>query len=158
MTSRAPTPLSPWEDITLRFITAAAEAGARAPTADDLQEACGCSSVSTTVNLVASLERRGLIAVDRYQRARRITIVATGKATAPVTNMTPHWRTRPRPAAMPSIGTTYIQDRKPDLVREMMVAARQDGMSLQDFMAELVWAGWQARAAAIQPSATPDQG
>ena len=75
-----------------------------------------------------------------------MTVLATGKSTAPLANKTPHWRTQPRPAAMPSIAPSHVQMRAPDLAQEMMGAARGEGMSFQDFLAELVWAGWRARA------------
>jgi DNA-binding MarR family transcriptional regulator len=142
--------LKGWERTAYEVLFDAAERGAPAPTADDLQAACGCNSVSTTVNLVQRLEQRGLIAVERYQRSRRITITATGKATAPVKNATPHWRSQPRPRDMPSIGLQIALQRKPDMLNQFLVAARREGLTVQDFIAELVWAGWQARAAAIQ--------
>ena len=80
---------------TLALLVDAAEAGRPAPTADDIQEHTGCNSISSTVGFVQKLEKRGLISVERFQRSRRITILATGKRTAAVANQTPHWRSGP---------------------------------------------------------------
>ena len=134
---------------TLALIAEATEAGRPAPTADDIQERTGCNSISTTVHLVQRLERRGLILVERFQRTRRITVLETGKRTAAVGNQTPHWRSGPRPRAAPAVPLSYVQQRKPDLAREMIVAARREGLSVQDFLGALVWAGWQARLKAM---------
>ena len=146
--------LSSWERIALAAIMEAADSGSPAPTCDELVERCGCNAVSTTADLVKRLERRGLIRVERYQRSRRIHVLATGKATAEPMNKRPHWRTTPRPTSLPSVAPSYVQQRKPDLAREIIVAARHEGLSVQDFIAELVWAGWQARAASIQSNAS----
>jgi len=135
---------------TLALITEATEAGRSAPTADDIQERTGCNSISTTVHLVRRLERRGLILVERFQRTRRITVLSTGKRTAAVSNQTPHWRSSSRPRAAPSVPISYVQARKPDLAREMIVAARREGLSVQDFLGALVWAGWRARLKAME--------
>lgn len=141
--------LSEMERETLALIAEATEAGRPAPTADDIQERTGCNSISTTVNMVRRLELRGLILVERFQRTRRITLVSTGKRTAAVSNETPHWRNTPRKRRAPSVPLSYVQQRKPDLAREMIVAARREGLSMQDFLGELVWAGWRARAKAM---------
>jgi DNA-binding MarR family transcriptional regulator len=141
--------LTEMERETLALIAEATEAGRQAPTADDIQERIGCNSISTTVNLVRRLELRGLILVERFQRTRRITLVSTGKRTAAVSNETPHWRSAPRKRSAPSVPLSYVQQRKPDLAREMIVAARREGLSMQDFLGELVWAGWRARAKAM---------
>jgi len=138
------------ERVALALIAEAAEAGRQAPTADDIQERTGCNSISTTVNLVRRLELRGLIEVERFQRTRRITVVSTGKRTAAVSNETPHWRKGPRPRSVPAVAISYVQQRKPELAREMIVAARREGLSVQDFLGELVWAGWKTRLQAMK--------
>ncbi|MEO8375366.1 MAG: MarR family winged helix-turn-helix transcriptional regulator [Sphingomonas bacterium] len=150
--------LTEMERVALVLIAEAAEAGRQAPTADDIQERTGCNSISTTVNLVRRLELRGLIEVERFQRTRRITVVSTGKRTAAVSNETPHWRKGPRPRSVPAVPISYVQQRKAELAREMIVAARREGLSVQDFLGELVWAGWKARLRAMkegQPSPLP---
>ena len=141
--------LTAWEREVLTCIAEAAEAGRAAPTGDELQERCGCESISTTVHLVQRLERKGLIRVERFQRTRRITILSTGKATAPVINQTPHWRTRKRPGRIPSASLHALKSRDPNMAIAIIKAARREGMALDDFIAELVWAGWQAREEAF---------
>lgn len=88
------------------LLVAAADAGAPAPTSDDLSAAVGANCLSSAVWLVQKLEKRGLIVVKRYQRARVITIVDTGKSTAepPKRSRIPHWRAsgrkgKPRPVS-----------------------------------------------------------
>lgn len=76
---------------------AAAEAGARAPTADQLcelldEDGSGGPSISGTVLMLRRLEQRGLIRIRRFQRYREVQIVATGKWTAAAPCRTPHWR------------------------------------------------------------------
>ncbi|MES2055273.1 MAG: hypothetical protein V4564_04965 [Pseudomonadota bacterium] len=143
-------PLTLWEQRIFATIVDAADAQRLAPTADELQAACGCNSVSTTVHIVQRLERRGLIHVERYQRSRRMFITATGKATAPVCNKTPHWRTIPRPKSAPTLSVQQLRQRQPDLAAEIIRAAHRDGMRIDDFIADLVWRGWQQREAARQ--------
>jgi DNA-binding MarR family transcriptional regulator len=143
--------LRDWDAKAFDLIQACANNGDRAPTCDELVDATGASCVATTVNIVKRLERLGLIQVDRYQRERRITVTATGKSTAPVKTKTPHWRSRPRPVSMPSISVTYVQQRAARNRREQSIAeqfssaAHAEGLSVQDFIAELIWAGWQVR-------------
>ncbi len=146
MNARDRAALTEWERKTLALIAEAARTGRRAPTADDIQEHTGCNSISTTVNIVQSLEKRGLISVERFQRSRRITILETGMRTAAVINETPHWRSGARPRSTPSVPISWVQARKPDLARQLIVAARHEGMSVQDFLGALVWAGWKVRA------------
>lgn len=150
--------LNEQERLTLELITEAAHAGRPAPTADDIQEHTGCNSISSTVSLVQRLERRGLIAVERYQRARRMTVLATGKRTAEVINRTPHWRNLARPRSAPSVAISYVRQRRPDLGREIIVAARREGLSVQDFIGELVWLGWQVRDERIAAAAQAREG
>ena len=142
--------LRPAETIVMNMIKRAAELGLPAPTADQIQEAVGCESSSTPTALVKYLERDGLITVDRYQRERRITITATGKATASVKNPAVHWRNRPRPSSLPSIAPSYVQQRKPELARQIIVAANRERLSVSDMLLELIWTGWQVRECSIQ--------
>jgi DNA-binding MarR family transcriptional regulator len=137
------------EQVVLGILVEAAEHGARCPSNEDIAEKLGFA-LSAPPQILNRLERRGEIAVERYQRSRRVTVISTGKATAPVKNKTPHWRAVPRPASMPSLSPTYVQQRRPDLARDMMVAARHEGLTFQDFVLELIWAGWCSRQAVIQ--------
>jgi hypothetical protein len=134
-------PLTADQRVVLKAIVAAARAGARAPTADDLLALLPHrESVSTTVNIIQALEARGMIKVERYQRSRRI-ILPSGKATAMPTNTTPHWRDRPR--NIPSPARAAIE-RRPEPAEAIMAEARKAGRAPQDFLADLVWIGWQA--------------
>ena len=60
----------------------AASAGAVCPNYLDLNELVGFESSSASPNIVARLERKGLIVVRRYQRFREVQITATGEWTA----------------------------------------------------------------------------
>ncbi len=74
--------LSRSEEIILMEIAQAAKDGRVCPTYLDLNEAIGAESSSTSPSIVARLERKGLITVQRYQRFRTVTICATGETTA----------------------------------------------------------------------------
>ena len=130
------------ETIAYQAVFAAAEAGAPCPSADDLAEALGFRSVSGTVDVLHRLERRGLIKVDRYQRGRQVTIVSTGKKTAEPSCRVSHWRIARPPVPTPPIA--MIRERKPDVARDIEMAARRDGRALQDYLGDLVFAGWSA--------------
>lgn len=64
-------------------LVSAAERGDKAPANWLLAEMVGNQSMATGARLVARLEERGLIAVERTRCSRVITIVASGKRTAP---------------------------------------------------------------------------
>jgi len=88
---------APWEkDMNVyRAIYIAADRGLPCPRADDLAEIIGGEeggAISTTVLIMHRLEHRGLIQTERYQRARVVTIMETGKRTAEPRCKTPHWR------------------------------------------------------------------
>lgn len=140
----------PWEAMVYRELSRAADENRTCPTVTDLCVLLDCSPGGTTAGIIKRLERRGLIKVDRYQRERRVTIVATGKSTAEVRTPAPHWRTRPRPASMPSVAPTYLTAKRASMGSALVSAAQQEGMSVQEFIAELAWTGWLQREAAIQ--------
>jgi hypothetical protein len=119
---------------------------------DDLDDAIGTdnSSGSTQTGVCRALERRGLIQTRIYQRGRQFIVTATGKESAEPANKTPHWRTVPRPAKLPGVALASIQARRPDLAGEIIAAARSEGLSVQDFLLELLWTGWQDRGQAIR--------
>lgn len=78
--------LNEFEQITLKMISDAAEDGRPCPSNLDIEMELGCSSASVAPTVVKMLETKGLISVTRYQRAREVTIHATGKSTAPHPN------------------------------------------------------------------------
>lgn len=78
-------------------LTRCAELGLPCPRADDFAELLGGEeggAISTTVLVMHRLEQQGLIHVERFQRARVVTILASGKRTAEPNCKTPHWRSR----------------------------------------------------------------
>lgn len=75
--------LNRFEKITFGMICEAANAGLPCPSNLDIEMELGCNSTSIPPNVISSLERKGLIVVIRYQRAREIMITETGKATCP---------------------------------------------------------------------------
>jgi hypothetical protein len=82
----SPAQLTPAEAIVYRMIYDAAEAGEPCPMNIDIEIAIGANSSSMGPVTVKRLERKGLIEVSRYYRARIVRIVATGKETAPPPN------------------------------------------------------------------------
>ena len=135
-----PRPLSVSEREILKALTRAADAGAPCPMNAVLDARIGASSASTSATIVKRLEGWGLIRVERWQRERRVTIVATGRATAQVRTRAPHWRDRPRniPAPTPQ----RVKQRDPDRFDAILAAARGEDRELAEFLADLVWLGW----------------
>lgn len=80
--SKGQADLTPAEAIVFQAINAAAENDEVCPNVLDLLELVGCESLSTPPTIVKRLEAKNLIRVIRYQRFRRVQIVATGKWTA----------------------------------------------------------------------------
>lgn len=74
--------LTQWEMIAYDAIYNAAESGEPCPLNLDIEMMLGCNSTSTAPKVVRRLERKGLIVVERFQKYRRIQVVATGKWTA----------------------------------------------------------------------------
>jgi hypothetical protein len=89
-------------DLVLSMINDAAERGVRAPGNDDIAAEIGASSGSSGSNAIALLEAMGKITVTRYHSGRVITIIETGKSTAPIPGKL-HWSvrgvTKSKPAA-----------------------------------------------------------
>ena len=147
---RVPLPgtLFPSHIAAFRFIEAAANGG-RYVTAAELDNVIGTDNVSgsTQAGICRALERWGLIATTKFQRGRQFTILATGAKTAAPRNTTPHWRTLnpARPKKMPCIAAEAVKRSEPDLARQMLAAAREEGMSMPEFLLELLWVGWRAR-------------
>lgn len=84
------------EAVVLRMLNAAAEAGVRCPTNQEIADALGMASTGGPARLVAALEDFGVISVRRYQVTRVVTISASGKSTAAPASSQPHWRDRPQ--------------------------------------------------------------
>lgn len=146
--ARVPLPgtLYPSHILAFRYIEAAANEG-RYVTAADLDAAIGSENVagSTQAQACRALERAGLIATAKFQRGRQFTVLATGRKTAAPRNTTPHWRTVKPPRRLPSLAPEAIRRSEPDLARQMLRAAREEGMSMPELLLELVWVGWRFR-------------
>lgn len=80
------TEMLPPETIVCDAIWQVAEAGQPYPLNLDFEMLIGCSSSSYAPRLVKQLEKRGLIKVVRFQRFRRLQIVATGEWTRKASN------------------------------------------------------------------------
>lgn len=74
--------LSPAEATVYGMICEAAAAGQPCPVNIDLEIAAGFNSTSMGSKTVQRLEAKGLIVVERLQRARRVQVVQTGQWTA----------------------------------------------------------------------------
>lgn len=72
------------DETVLAMLIKACEMGDECPSNYVLSAACGFSAPNTVVPVIARLEQRGLIKVVRGSRARKVTIVATGKSTREV--------------------------------------------------------------------------
>lgn len=121
-------------------LSQAAEMGQLCPTADDLAEVSGVSSVSTTVALMHSLESEGRIEVQRYQKSRQVMITASGLSTAPPANTAPHWRERSESVPAPAIHS--IRQKEQKVSEAIETEARRLNVSLSDFLSDLVYIGW----------------
>lgn len=135
-----PRPLSHSEREILAALTRAAEQGTACPMNAELDARIGANSASTSATIVKRLEGWGLIRVERWQRERRVTIVATGKATAEVRTRAPHWRDRPRNIPAPTPQRVKLRD--PERFDAILAAARREERELAEFLADLVWLGW----------------
>lgn len=73
--------------IAMAMLTKAADMGDMCPSNYVLAFACGVSAANGACVIIARLEQRGLITVQRSSRLRKVTIVATGKSTNEVINV-----------------------------------------------------------------------
>lgn len=135
-------PLSPREAQVLSALSEAAESGVRCPSNEDLADLCGFSTIASPPGVLARLQTMGFIRVRIAQKGRQVTIMATGKSTAPMTNPAPHWRDRPRDVPTPSIDK--LRQQRPDDVSCILREAQRAGRAPADFLADLVWRGWAA--------------
>jgi hypothetical protein len=126
-------------------LSVAASNGEICPTADELQEVSGVESVSTTVALMHILEREQRIVVQRFQKSRSVTIVATGDSTATPENQTPHWRDLP--GKPPSVSPHGFAQRYQDKAQVIHAGARNEGKSLQEYLDECILLGLEVKEA-----------
>jgi hypothetical protein len=114
----------------------ASEEGVPALIGEEVAELLGCANGGGTMNGIEQrMERNGWIRVDRFQRWRRVTIMATGKSTADVGTPAPHWRTRPEHQVEPF---ALLRMRHPETAAAVLVQARRQRKSPAAFLAELI--------------------
>lgn len=76
----------------MRMIETAVANGKPCPSNIDISHKLGMQSPSGAVKVLASLEKRGLIEIERFGASRRVTIAATGRSTAVIGSQRPHFR------------------------------------------------------------------
>lgn len=86
-------PLNARERRLLDWLVDIADRGERAPTNEAIATYLRLGSPGTASGVLAALEQKGWIAVERGNRARVVTIMATGRRTAGHVDQ-PHWRQR----------------------------------------------------------------
>lgn len=82
--------LNPTQLMVLQAIERAAEAGHQCPSNAQIFDLVGCG-INQGSQIIAALERKGVITVERRQNRRVVTIVSTGKRTAGDISAA-HWR------------------------------------------------------------------
>lgn len=106
------------EQKALALLRAAAENGERCPTNKAISAAVGAASVSRAPDLLSSLERQGIIKVDRGHMSRVVTIVETGDKTAGRVKQ-PHWSENAERAAAASETMTAAKEKDVALLRRV---------------------------------------
>lgn len=84
--------LSPQDQRVFDILNTAAESGAECPSNLAFCSWLNLGSVSRPAEILAKLEKAGLIKVERFSRSRIVTIIATGKRTAGEQKARKHWR------------------------------------------------------------------
>lgn len=97
--------------VLLDWLAGAADRSERCPTNDAIAGRFDIG-LATAAGLVKALETRGLIRVVRYQCARVVTIVATGRSTAAPRRGPIHWRDRDQGLAGPLRGSRQARQRR----------------------------------------------
>ena len=89
----------------LAILEFAAKEGQPCPKNETFCMRLGFASTSGPVAMLARLERKGMIRVQRFQRSRVVEIIASGKKTAAPENTTPHWRDKRKETDMGVVDT-----------------------------------------------------
>jgi DNA-binding MarR family transcriptional regulator len=132
----------PWEHMIYWAHVKSAEKGERANTVDEMCAHLGCSDGGTMTAIEQRMERKGWIVVERFQRWRRVTIVATGKKTKQAPNPVPHWRHRPEHQMEP---VALLRLHHPEAFQEMLIQARRERRSLAAYLADFLAESWARR-------------
>ena len=99
--------MSPAEARVLAAVEKAAADNRTCPTNTELAEVAGFNSVGAASGVLSRLQKLGLIAIQRGQCSRVVTITSTGAQTAGAVG-SPHWRDRPGFVASPRKSSSEI--------------------------------------------------
>lgn len=80
------------EAIVMTALAGAVSSNLPCPSNNELAGLLDAASVSTPVNVLARLQKKGLIEIERFATSRIVTICATGKSTAGDRSKAAHWR------------------------------------------------------------------
>jgi len=117
-----------WQEKTvLARLEKAAANNLPCPSNNELAELLDAASVSTPVNVLARLQQKGTIQIERFATSRIVTICATGKSTYGDRSKAAHWRVTgaKNPGAYTGRGRT--PSRVPAVIRK---AGRTDESTL----------------------------
>lgn len=120
----------------------AAETGSALPTNEEINALIGShsSTGATAASILRRLRTKGYIQHDIYQRGRQVTIIATGKQTAPPACLAPHWRLRKEAVPTPSL--QLVRQEPKAASAQIEAEARKLGKAIPDFLGDLVYIGW----------------
>ena len=128
----------PWEHMIYWDHVRSADAGQLARSVSDIAAYLDCGEGGTRTTIERRMEDRGWIKVERFQKGRRITIVATGAQTKMPKCVSPHWREK----AEHQDPLRYLSTRHPDMYARMIKQARRERKGLGAFMAALMIEGF----------------
>lgn len=124
----------PWEMMIYRAIVRAVQEDRECPTCDDLCDLIGSASVTSSVQIIQRLERKGMIKVRRYQRSRQVYVHALDAWTKEPANKSEPWREQ-------AVTLSALKAERPDEAIEMQIEADRRGVSLAQYLRTCVWAG-----------------
>ena len=126
--------LTPREKAILEAVTRAAENGEACPSNAILACITDCESISAPVRNLQMLEKKGLIKVVRFQRARQVTILASGRKTKEPDLKQPHWRSRSKRTRV-----TLMDDLAERVAGGMTVPAAARAMGISNAYGYTLW-------------------
>jgi hypothetical protein len=136
----------------MKWLERCAEAEDPCPKNAEIAAEFDFESVSSSVSLLAGLQRDGLIVIERFQNARRVTIVSSGLKTSLPHTVQPHWRDLPQHAVprepemekgAPYLAPYIVRRELSGIAGEIAVEADRRGQSMGTFLSELVAIGWR---------------
>lgn len=133
-------PLSAVEKTALEFCAARAKEG-KPVTRAEIAVAIGSQNLwgGTAPGVLNRLEQKGYITRTYYQRGVQVCIAETGECTAPPACRATHWRHRDEPVQTPPVH--QLKQRRPHATRIIEQEATKAGISMHDFLQDLVFNG-----------------